>query len=191
MPLVLIAGPSEEPVSVTEAKTHLRIDGNDEDTVIASLILAARLHIERMLDLALITQRWSLYLDRWPECGQVEIPLGPVQAVDSVTVYSAEHVGTVLDPEFYFVDTASRPARVVRNGNLSWPVPGRAANGIEIGFTAGYGPAARDVPPPVRHAILLLVAHWYEEREPVALGSPVQVPMTIASLVAPFRQVQL
>ena len=67
MPLILTAGPSVEPISLAEAKAHCRVDADAEDTLIASLILAARLHIERCLDLALISQSWSLYLDRWPD----------------------------------------------------------------------------------------------------------------------------
>ncbi len=69
MPLILTAGPSVEPVSLAEAKAHCRVDGTAEDTLIASLIVAARMHVERALDAALIAQGWSLYLDGWPDRG--------------------------------------------------------------------------------------------------------------------------
>ena len=76
MPLVLTAAPALEPVSVSEAKEYLRIDSAVEDPVVASLILAARLHIEGALDIAMVTQSWSLFLDCWPEDGRVSIRSG-------------------------------------------------------------------------------------------------------------------
>jgi uncharacterized phiE125 gp8 family phage protein len=73
-----------------------------------------------------------------------------------------------------------------------WPRPGLSALGIEIAFTAGYGNVASAVPAPLRQALLLLVAHWYEHREPVHIGGAVvAVPDTIASLLAPYRMVRL
>ena len=80
----------------------------------------------------------------------------------------------------------------MRRGSLAWPTPGRAANGIEIAFVAGYGAAAADVPAPIRQAILLLVAHWHEHREPVAIGdADAPVPPTVSDLLQPYRWVRL
>jgi len=94
-------------------------------------------------------------------------------------------VSTTLDVLHH--DPVSVPPRLVRTGVI-WPQPGKAANGIEIDFTAGYGAAASDVPAPLRQAVLLLVAHWYENREPIAVGSPeMAVPGPVAQLVEPFR----
>ena len=79
------------------------------------------------------------------------------------------------------------PPRLVRTGVI-WPQPGKAANGVEIDFTAGYGALATDVPAPLREALLLLIAHWYENREPIAVGAPeMLVPGTVAQLIAPFQ----
>jgi uncharacterized phiE125 gp8 family phage protein len=75
----------------------------------------------------------------------------------------------------------------VRTG-LIWPQPGQAANGIEIDFTAGYGDAAADVPAPMRQALLLLVAHWYEHRCPIEVGAPdMVIPAVVSDLLAPYR----
>jgi len=192
MPLILTAGPSIEPISLDEAKLHCRVDGDAEDMLISSLILAARLHIERCLDLALISQSWSLYLDRWPGAAFVELPLAPLITVDAVRLYSPTGTYVTLDPNLFIVDTASRRPRLARQDGQSWPLPGRSVNGIEIAFTAGYGEAADDVPMPVRQALKMLVAHWYEAREPVLLGETADpVPTSVASLIAPYRSVKL
>jgi uncharacterized phiE125 gp8 family phage protein len=192
MPVILTSGPSVEPVSLDEAKRHCRVDGDAEDMLLSSLILAARLHVERSLDLALISQSWSLYLDRWPDASFVELPLSPLISVNAVRLYSPTDSFVTIDPGLFAVDAASRRPRIARHEGQSWPLPGRTVNGIEIAFTAGYGTAADDVPMPVRLAIKMLVAHWFEAREPVLLGESADpVPSTVASLIAPYRSMNL
>jgi uncharacterized phiE125 gp8 family phage protein len=192
MPLILTSGPQCEPVTLAEAKAHCRVDGDAEDTLIASLILAARLHVEQALSLALIRQRWSLYMDAWPAKDWVELPLAPLISIDAVRLYAPLGTSVTMDPALFFADTASRRPRLVRTGAQTWPVPGRAANGIEIAFTTGYGETPDDVPAPLRQAVKLLIAHWYEGREPVVYGDDANlVPLTVASLMQPYAAVRL
>jgi uncharacterized phiE125 gp8 family phage protein len=192
MALVLTSGPAVEPVTLAEAKAHLRVDGSAEDTLIASLIVTSRLHIEAALGLALITQSWSFFLDAWPARSQVPLPVRPVQSIAAVKLYAADESVTVVPADTYLLDGAGSPPRLVRRGNLAWPTPAKVANGIEIAFVAGYGDAAANVPPPIRHAILLLVAHWHEHREPIAIGAPgAPVPPTVSELLQPYREVRL
>ena len=192
MPLVLTAGPVVEPVTLAEAKAHLRVDGTAEDTLIASLIVTSRLHVETAVGLALITQSWSHFLDAWPPGPALKLPLRPVQSIAAVRLYDEAAVVTTVAPATYFLDGAAAPARLVRQGALVWPKPGRIANGIEIAFTAGYGDAAADVPEPIRHAILLLVAHWHEHRSPFEVGPIAQPPPDmVEQLLAPYRTMRL
>jgi uncharacterized phiE125 gp8 family phage protein len=192
MPLVLTSGPAVEPVTLAEAKAHLRVDGTAEDTLIASLIIASRLHIEAALGIALVTQSWSYFLDAWPPRAELTLPLRPVQSIAAVRLYAADESVDTLDADSYLLDGAGVPARLVRAAALTWPRPGRVANGVEVAFVAGYGAAAADVPAPIRQAVLLLVAHWYEHREPVAIGQPgTTVPAMVAELLAPYRWVRL
>ena len=191
MALVLTAAPAAEPVSLAEAKAHLRIDANDEDALIGSLIAAARMFIERTLGLALITQTWSYFLDFWPRSSCVTLPLSPVQAVGAVTLHRGAGGSTAFDAGDYAVDVLSQQARLVSKGAAP-PVVTHALNAFEIAFTAGYGNEASDVPAPIRQALLLLVAHWFERREPVVLGvGASEVPTTIAGLLLPYRRVRL
>jgi uncharacterized phiE125 gp8 family phage protein len=191
MALVLTAAPAAEPISLAEAKAHLRIDADDEDALLTALIAAARMFVEKMLGLALITQGWAYYLDFWPRSSCVTLPIFPVQEVSAVTLHDANGGATALDAEAYAVDVLSQPARLVLKG-ASPSVVARELNAFEIAFTAGYGDAASDVPAPIRHALLLLVAHWFERREPVVLGVGAQeVPTTIAGLLLPYRRVRL
>lgn len=191
MALVLTSAPATEPISLAEAKAHLRVDADDEDALIVQLIVAARMFVERTLGLALITQGWSYFLDFWPRSSCVTLPIAPVQAVSAVTLHDGAGGSTTLDAEDYAVDVLSQPARLVLNGATP-PVVARALNAFEIAFTAGYGDAASDVPAPIRHALTLLVAHWFERREPVVLGvGATEVPSTVAGLLLPYRRVRL
>lgn len=188
---VLTAAPAAEPISLAEAKAHLRIDTADEDTLISSLIVAARMLTERVLGLALITQSWSHYLDAVPQRGCVALPLGPVQAVSAVTLHDKDGGAATVDASDYSVDTLSDPARLVMTAAVQ-SVGLRPFNGFEVAFVAGFGAGANDVPQPIRQALLLLLTHWFERREPVELGpGPQGVPAIAAGLLQPFRRVRL
>ena len=183
MALVMTAAPAAEPISLAEAKAQLRVDASDEDTLTSSLIVAARLAVERNLGLALITQGWPYFLDAWPGRGCISLPLSPVQAVSAVTVHDQDGG--------YAVDVLSVPARIVLTEATPSAVT-RDFNPYEVAFTAGHGDAGSDVPQPIRQALLVLVAHWFERREPVELGpGPKEVPAVAAGLLQAYRRVRL
>lgn len=188
MALVLAAGPAVEPISLAQAKAHLRVDTDAEDALIASLITTSRLHIEAALDLALIDQSWTWSIDAWPRRKPLILPLRPVSAVTSIAVLDESDAAHQLSPSDYLLDGNAVPARLVWRNPAGPPAPARPANGIEIAFVAGFGSSADNVPSPIRQALLLLVAHWYEQREPVAAGTgAMPIPTMISELLAPFR----
>jgi uncharacterized phiE125 gp8 family phage protein len=192
MPLILTSGPAAEPVTLAEAKAHLRVDGTAEDTLIASIIVAARLHVEAIAGLALVSQSWSWYMDCWPPGRALEFSIRPIQGIAAVRLYDESGGVTTLEPTAYLLDSAGLRPRLVRLGTPAWPRPGRVASGIEIAFTAGYGNAAADVPAPIRQAILLLVAHWYEHRSPLEEGAHLApLPDMVCDLLAPYRTPRL
>ena len=191
MASVMTVGPAVEPVTVAEAKAHLRIDGTADDVLIGSLILTSRLHLESVLSLGFVTQSWTLYLDRWPKTPIIEIPMAPLLSVNAVRVKNASGAGELQPAANYVTDLATRPGRLIWNA-APQPSPGVRANGVEIDFTVGFGALASSVPAPLRHAILLLVAHWYEHRDPIEIGSEVaRIPAAISDLITPFRKIRL
>ena len=187
MALVLTAGPTAEPISIAEAKAHLRIDTNAEDILIGSLILTSRLHIEAALGLALITQSWQLTLDAFPAGNALPLPLHPISAVTAISITGSDATVATLPTAATLFDTGP-PARIVRTGP-SWPIITAAANAIAISFTAGFGPTPSDIPAPIRQAMLLLVAHWYEHRDPIEIGEPdTAIPKAVSELLKPYRR---
>ncbi len=192
MPLLLTSGPALEPVSLVEARDHLRVDHDDEDVLIASLITSARVHLETLLGLAFISQQWNYVLDRWPRGPVVELPLSPVQSVSRVSVYDADGNATTMAQSDYALDAISQPARLIWQDRALRAEPGRSYNAIEISFAAGFGVNASDVPQPLRQAILLLTAHWYERREPVGLAGEVrEIPQMVLMLINSYRRIRL
>jgi uncharacterized phiE125 gp8 family phage protein len=191
MAMLLTGSPAVEPVTLAEAKLHLRIDGADEDVLINSLIVTSRMTIESALGLALISQTWTLVRDAWPQGSTVKLPIRPVQSINSARVLSATGVPTNLAPADYVLEGQGTPPRFVRTG-WSWPQPGKVAGGIEISFVAGYGPNPSDVPSPIRQALLLLITHWYEHRDPIEFGTnEANIPKAVSDLLASFRTVKL
>lgn len=189
---ILLSGPTVEPITLAEAKAHLRVDASGEDSLIQSLIMASRLHIEAALDLALITQSWRHQRDVWPPSRVLILPLRPIQSLTAVTLHDDDATSRTLDVGDFVVDGHANPARLVWRGNGAVPAAGIIANGIEIDIVAGYGDAATDVPQPIRQALLLLIAHWYENREPVEIGATATtIPASVSELLMPYRRRQL
>ena len=162
-----------------------------KDILLASFLLTSRLHIETALSLALITQSWQLRLDRWPSGREVALPLSPLRSVDAIRLKDASGNSRDVPSDRYLLDLTSRPARIIWN-NLTPPEPIAAANGIEIDLTAGFGADGESVPAPLKHAILMLAAHWYEHRNPNDIGTDgVRIPDAVSSLINPFRTIRL
>ena len=188
MPLKLITAPAVEPISLAEAKAHLRVDAASEDTLIGLLIGSARQAAEHELGRSLITQTWELVLDAFP-AGQIEIPAGGVASVVSVKYHDAAGVEQTLDTADYIVDTDSTPAHVVLADGSGWPSTADRPAAVRVRFIAGFGATAADVPASIRHWMLLHIGSGYANRESVAAGAPVvELPGRYhAALLDPYR----
>jgi uncharacterized phiE125 gp8 family phage protein len=189
MPAILLVPPSAEPWTVAEAKDFLRVEHDDDDAVIAALVAAARGHVEALTRRALLVQTWRLVLDAWPADGRIDLRMGPLRSVIAARVYDHAGHASSIDVETFVADTA---ADVVASPCWSLPAPGRATAGIELDLELGYGANAADVPDALRHAVRLLVAHWYENRGLAAIGASVaMLPAGVGTLVGPYRVLSL
>lgn len=176
MSLQLNTPPAAEPVTLDQAKAWLRVEsGGDEDALIAALIPAARARAEWHTGRAFVTQAWTLWLDRADTC--IDIPLAPLQAVQSVTLYRRDDSALALAAGDYAVDAAG--SRVLLKAA---PFGLRPINAAAIAFTAGYGEAA-DVPADIASAILQIVSALYEHRG----GEAAPTPDSALALLAPYR----
>jgi len=170
--LVLTSAPASEPVTLAEAKLHLRVDFSDDDALIGSLITAARQWCEQSSGAAFFTQTWRLTLDDWPTDGVVKLPRPPVKSVTSVKYYDGSGVQqTLVANTDYQVDLDAAPARVAASPDKSWPdVQAGRLSPIEIVYVAGETTTGA-IDQRAKQAILLMVAHWYKNRESTITGT--------------------
>jgi len=185
----LLAGPATEPLSLGEAKAFLKVEDAAEDGLIATLIAAARLHVEGTTGRAAVAQTWRLVLDAWPLDGEVRLPVGPVQSLVAVTGYDDEGEAHELELGQFALfggELLLVPANVEGAPGL------RRRRGLEVDYVAGYGSEADDVPADLRQAMLALVAYWHANRDAVIVaGSGAVVPSGFERMIAPYRRVRL
>lgn len=169
--------PASYPVTLEEAKAQCRVTSSDEDTKLNNLIAAATTRVENMTGLSLITQTWELTLDEFSDA--IELPRGPVQSVTSVQYVDPDGATQVLAASVYTLDDKSNPQWIVRNADSSWPQILDGINAVTITYVAGEAslPEGKN---DLKHAILLLVSYWYDER--MGEGEP----MAVKALLEPF-----
>ena len=164
-------GPAVEPVTLSEAKAHLRVDGNDSDAEIAAMISAAREWCEQYLDRTLVHTQWVMRMDRFPvdSTADIELPRPPMVASGPNTAvtlsYTLEDGSTATyGTSLFRVDRASTPGAVKTNYAGTWPPHRQDDNSVSVTWWAGYGASGSDVPQAIRNAILLCVSEFYEKR---------------------------
>ncbi len=182
--LVLKTPPASEPVTVAEAKLHCRVDISDDDAWFTNAIVAARQACEVEAKRAFITQTWTAYFDRFPGAAAasscpvqerpvsrdkraIRMPLPPLASVTSIVYLDTNGASQTLNASKYLVDDKDDPGVIVPAYGESWPDTRDQLNAVAIEFVAG----AASVDARVKQGVLMLVAHWYENRETVAVGA--------------------
>lgn len=177
------SGPAVEPVTVAEAKAHLRVDISDDDAYIGTLITAAREWVEAYLDRTLVNTQWVMRLDSFP-LEDIELPRPPMVSSGTATSVSVTYTYTsgataVYSSSSYRVDRASTPGAVRPIYGGTWPSGMTDENAVSVTWWAGFGADGSSVPASIRHAMLMLIGFWYENRGAVLVGS-VSKPLEFA-----------
>lgn len=152
--------PAVEPVTLAEAKLHLRVDGSDEDALIARLISAAREQAEQELDRAVAPQTLQLLLDAFP-AGAIRLPRGPVTSVTSVQYVDDAGVLQTIAGANYALDDAQIDAWLLPAYGFDWPATRDEANAVRVTYVAGWS----SCPAAVQQWILLAVGTMFASRE--------------------------
>lgn len=192
MALKLIASPATYPVSLDEAKAHLREDSADNDAMIEIYRKAATEDAEKFTGRAFTDQTWDLYLDAFPPA-EIRIPKPPL--IEVVGIFYRDGVGD--EQEFaaagYKVDAVSELARVTLAYGGSWPTPQTTANAVRVRFRAGYvdeepSPPVGIVPFSIKAAILLTTGTLFANRETIVIGQTATLlPWAAQQLLRPYR----
>lgn len=173
------SGPASEPVSLAVLKTHLRIETADEDTLLATYITAARSYVESYCGTPLVTRNVTFKCDCFGDFAA--IPTVPLATVSSITYVDDAGAGQTLSTDVYEVRTDGLEASIVLKYGQSWP-SFRAGSRITVAGAVGY----TTVPEAIVAALLLLIAHWYENRE-TAGAVLSEAPHTVTALLVNHR----
>lgn len=182
---VRTVAPASMPVTLAEAKAHLRVDHDDQDDLITAQIKAATAYLDGyagILGRALITQTWRQDLAGF--AFRLTLPVSPVIAIVSVSYCDVGNVVQTLDAGVYDLFTDTRGAYLTLRPGQSWPATFRRADAVSITFIAGFG-AAADVPEPIRKAILLIVQRLFDGAD-TEIDSAIE--RTVHALIAPYRK---
>ena len=175
--------PSIEPITLTEAKVHLKVDHTDEDSLITILIQGSRETIEQRTNRSLITQTRTIKLDYFPWSQTICLPDGPLISVTSVKYYDENLTFQTFSSSDYWVDTNSNIPRVIVKD--SWPGTYAMPNAVEIIYSAGYGASGSYVPKALKQAMYLIIGHLYENREQVG-DIRYDLPFGVDHLISPY-----
>lgn len=185
MSLSLSAAPAIEPVSLDEMREHLHYSATDQDAYISALISAARQACESETDRAFMTQSWVLGLTRFPEI--IGIPLPPLQSVEAITYYDENGAEQTLSDDQYQVSTISDPGMIAPARGCSWPsIDDETLIPIRVVFTAGWE-SADLVPAEIRHAIKLLVAHYFWNQSATSEMQVKEIPFAVQTLLTHWK----
>lgn len=200
MPLKVVTGPTQEPVTIEEAKQHMRIEVAADDAMVAAFVMAAREWVEGQTKKVLMTTTYDYYIDwDWPVVGgytQIQFPVNPVQSVTSISYVDDNGATQTLAANKYQTVARDESSYIEPAYNVDWPSVRCQPNTITVRFTAGYlddsvSPAVANVPWPLRAAVLMMAAHLYENREATTLRNIKEAPMAVETLITPYRDARI
>jgi len=183
--------PATEPITLVEAKDHLRVDFSDEDGYIDTLIVTSREYCEEYCNRVFITQTWRQNLDLFPNV--IQLKVNPIISLTSLKyIDTNETQQTITDNADNFQKDFLSDVGSLHEGLVNgFPSVGNTINPIEIITVCGYG-SASDVPDKIKHAIKLMVSHLYENRDSVnvvvgGLTQQIELPNSVKHLLAHYR----
>lgn len=202
MSLTVVTAPGEEPLTLEEAKSHLRVTDTNDDQYITELITVAREYLEKVQNRAYLTQTLRLRMDSFPDLpnatlkffvptysvesylaraislmsGPIRLPRPPLVSVTGITYIDQSGTLQTLATSQYVVDADAEPARIAPAMNQPWPVTQAIQGAVNVTYRAGYGATADKVPKAVKQALKLLVSWYYEMREPFSERNVYKVP---------------
>lgn len=189
MPVVVITPPAYALVSLEEAKAHLRVDFDDDDDYIESLVEGVTNTLDGpdgWLGRALITQTLEWRGDEFGPC-DIRLPYPPIISIVCVKYDDdAGNEQTVSSSDYRLVGQPSMPRLALAYG-ASWPSTRWQSECVRIRYTAGYGTAVDSVPAPIRQAVLLMIAELYENRELTTDRSRAELPFSAMALLSTYR----
>jgi len=175
MRITVLTQPTVEPITLAEARDHLRLDAtgspatHEDDGYVELLIQAAREYVENITNRPMVQRQYKLTIPYW--CNVMELPYStPLVSVDSVKYLDIDGTQQTLASSIYDVVSDMQPSRIVRAYGQVWPSIRNVHNAIEITYTTGYAVGSpadyrENIPQALKGAVKMVVADLYENRE--------------------------
>lgn len=181
----LVTGPSTEPLTYAEAKAFLRLNDDSEQSLVTSMITAARLVVEEHTGRPLISQIWAMQFDKDELSTLVRnINKAPLLSVEDIKYYDSANTLQTLSPSSWEADIYGNPARFRLK---TVPQVYDRMNALQVNFTCGYANAA-SVPQDIKAAMYFILGHIYENRQDVVTGTQVnEMPKASVYLLESYR----
>ncbi len=179
MNIITSVSTTDEPITLAEAKAHLKIDIDDDDGLISSLTKVARENAESWMGRALLSQTKIYYLNGWPDVDYIELPYPPLQSILSIVYTDYNGTATTFSNTLYSKDAISEPGRVVLNYGESWPIVTLDVNNpIAVTYICGYSDVSA-IPESIKQGMKIDLADMYEHREPriIGAGQMLEIPI--------------
>lgn len=188
-----VTAPTLEPVTLQEAKDQCRIDTDDYDALLTRLITVARSKIEGRDGIGILfsAQTWKLSLDRMPV--EIWIPIGPVLSIDSIVYVDEGGTSRTLASSGYQWRKDLFGARIKPPYSGTFPTVRQQYDAVQVTFTAGFPgtedspPTRENIPEALRHAILMLVEHYFDHRDAIVPEAVKELPFGVASILDQYR----
>lgn len=188
-----------ELLTLEQVRAHLKIDSDTEgsppthpdDAMLTVLITVAREHVENYTGRSVVHQQYELVLDAFPSGNEIDLQTHPVTAINSVVYTDTLGAAQIMSPSDYMLDDYSAPCKLMLYFDVQWPVTKAQPNAIKITFTGGAtdgnSPDTFPCPMVIKHSMLLVIGHLYENRQSVVSQQRYELPEGVKALLQPYR----
>lgn len=207
MNLTMVTGPPAEPITLSDAKNFLRVDSTQDDTLIPSIITAARMVCETVCNRTFVQTTWMQSQDRFPYAipinyfpfytlermpnqlwGRITLPQPPIQSVTSIVYIDPNGDQQTLDPSLYQVEVPGNGVGTITPAyGTIFPATRLQLDAVQVTFVSGYDNTGTLTPECAKMAIRMMINHLYNNRTPVRDVAMVEVPWTVRALLAPLQ----
>jgi len=177
--------PTAEPVTLLELIDHLEVVDPVKNEYLEGLITVARRSLEELTWGVFVTQTWDQWFDGFADPLKLRKP--PVASITSVTYTDSNGDSQTLASSVYELGDDNGIGIVRLQYDQTWPTTRGHPDVVTVRFISGV--AVASVATGIKHAIKLLAAHLFENREPLVIGQRIsveQIPHTVEALIAPY-----
>lgn len=191
-----IGSVATEPVSLSTARLHLRLDTmgspptHPDDALVTALITVAREAVENFTELTVAVNTFQMKLDYFADLA-IDLGTYPVNSITSITYVDTNGATVTMPSSDYVLDTFSKPAQITLAYDKTWPAVRNQPNAVTVTFQAGFtgnaSPVTNAVPKALTQAMLLTITDLYENRGAIGSKQNYEIPIMAQYLMAPYR----